>query len=118
MNTPDIPNQTPRADEQLAREALTEGVIIEGGEIKDDSREIEFHEKRHRALTARLLAITLTWMLASSWLIHYAVTAYFIYQEKAQATEELGRIFNVWLPVLAGLVGAATAYYFTKENRQ
>lgn len=91
--------------------------IVEGGEIQS-SGPVEFQEVKHRAETARALAMILTWVLALTGLIHYGVTAALLAFDKKEVSEELGKIFNVWLPVISGLVGAATTYYFTKQNQQ
>lgn len=78
--------------------------------------EESFHERKHRAETAKQLAFRLIWILVGSGFLHYAVTAYLRYYEKNDAAENLSQIFEVWLPVISGFVGSTVAYYFSKEN--
>src|SRR5437899_6149381 len=87
---------------------------IEGGEVKEFG-DLEFHEKKHRAETARLLAIMLICILGGTWVIHYGVVVVLLVTDNSKGIEELGKVFHAWLPVLSGFVGAAITYYFTKE---
>jgi hypothetical protein len=100
------PEQVP---EEAAREEL-----IEGGHV-GPIEEVPF-EVRHRAETARWLAISLIATLALSFFVHYGVTTYFVAKGKTDAVEGLSRAFNVWLPVISSLAGAAVTYYFTREK--
>jgi hypothetical protein len=102
------PEQVP---EETAREEL-----IEGGHV-GPLEEVPF-EVRHRAQTARVLAIVLIVMLGVSFFVHYGVMAYFVFEGKTDAAEGLSRAFNVWLPVISSLAGAAATYYFTKEKEK
>lgn len=88
---------------------------IEGGYV-GELRELEFHETKHRADTARRLAYLLVLILALSIGLHYVATIVLILFGKADATENLSKIFNVWLPVISSLVSAAATYYFTRER--
>jgi hypothetical protein len=90
--------------------------LIEGGHV-GPLQEVPF-EVRHRAETARWLAIGLIATLCLSFFVHYGVTAYFVAEGKADAVEGLSRAFNVWLPVISSLAGAAAAYYFTREKER
>lgn len=94
-------------------EMLREG-LIDGGHI-GPLEDVPF-EVRHRAETARWLAISLIATLGFTFFVHYGVTAYFIAEGKTDAVEGLSRAFNVWLPVISSLAGGATAYYFTREK--
>lgn len=89
---------------------------ISGGYVTD-LEDVAFHETKHRAQTARLLAVTLVWILAGTIIVHYTVTACLSIAGKAEAVEGLNKVFNVWLPVISGLVGAATTYYFTRDRQ-
>jgi hypothetical protein len=71
----------------------------------------------HRANTARYLAISLVSILALSVLLQYVSTRILIYTGKADAIPNLDKTFNILMPVLSGLVGGATTYYFIKEKR-
>jgi hypothetical protein len=65
-------------DEQSGRldEVTTGGEPIEGGHV-GPLADVPF-EVRHRAQTARLLAIALIVTLGVSFFLHYGVTAYFL----------------------------------------
>lgn len=91
---------------------------IEGGSISefDLYPKIEFHEAQHRADTARRLAYWLVIILGASIVVHYLSTMMLEIYGKHDAVESLGKIFNTWLPVLSGLVGGATTFYFTREK--
>jgi hypothetical protein len=56
-------------------------------------------------------------ILGLSIVLQYASTMTLIYTGKADAIPTLDRMFNILMPVLSGLVGGATTYYFTKEKR-
>jgi len=89
---------------------------IAGGYVRD-IEDLTFHEPKHRAQTAKLLALTLVWILAITIFIHYSTTALLSYASRTDAVESLNKIFNGWLPVISGLVGAATTYYFTRDRQ-
>ena len=90
-------------------EEIDAGVV---GELADFS----FHKAKHHAETAKQLALLLVWIMAMSVGIHYGLTAYFAAMGQADTVESLAQIFNIWLPVISSSVGAAAAYYFTKEK--
>lgn len=90
--------------EEGDREEQTE---IVGGYI-GDFEELSFHEPKHRAQTAKLLALTLVWILAVTILVHYTATAVLSYAARADAVEALNKIFNGWLPVVSAAAGSAT----------
>jgi hypothetical protein len=92
-----------------------EDELIDGGSV-EGFKELEFHEGRHRADTARRLAYLFVILLAASVGVHYLATVVLELSDKSQAAERLGAIFNSWLPVISSLVGAAAAYYFAKEK--
>jgi hypothetical protein len=96
------------------QEEIPKGELVEGGHVRP-LEDVPFHV-RHRAETARWLAILLVGVLGVSFFLHYALTAYFAAEGRADAVESLSRAFNVWLPVISSLAGGATAYYFTREK--
>ena len=55
-------------------------------------------------------------MLAVGLVLHYAAVTALELSGKHEAVKSLEAIFNAWLPVLSGLVGAAVTYYFTREK--
>ncbi|MBI4776964.1 MAG: hypothetical protein HY788_22750 [Deltaproteobacteria bacterium] len=90
--------------------------VIEAGDVQGLEDELPFHEAKHRAETSRLLAVMFAWILSLSMLIHYGVTAVVMWYGKESMAETLAKIFNIWLPVISGLMGSAATYYFTKEK--
>lgn len=103
--------QQDRLDKVNADEPPIEGGIVEP--LQD-----AFVEVRHRAQTARWLAIALILILGVSFFLHYGITAYFLIKGKAEAIEGLSRAFNVWLPVISSLAGSAATYYFTRGKER
>lgn len=93
-----------------------DGPVIDGG-LVEPLQNASF-EVRHRAQTARWLAIALILTLGVSFFLHYGVTAYFLIMGKADAVEGLSRAFNVWLPVISSLAGSAATYYFTRGKER
>ncbi len=73
--------------------------------------------EQHRAHTTRYLAYALVATLALSVVFQYASTMVLIYTGKADAIPHLDKTFNILMPLLSGLVGGATTYYFTREKR-
>ena len=76
----------------------------------------EYQGKAHRDVITSRLAIVLAALLGVSLVAHYVTTAYFASKADKETVEALRSIFNAWLPVLSGLVGAAVAHYFAKDR--
>lgn len=89
---------------------------IEGGAITDLEEELSFHEAKHRAHTARKLAYWLVVVLGTTMLVHYASVMFLEIKGKHEAVESLSSIFHAFLPVISGLVGGASTFYFTREK--
>jgi hypothetical protein len=89
---------------------------IEGGTITNLEDELPFHEAKHRADTARRLAYWLVVVLAATLLLHYLFVMTLELKGKHEAVESLMTVFHSWLPVISGLVGGATTYYFTRDK--
>lgn len=89
---------------------------IEAGEV-GELQELSFHEAKHRAETAKSLAIWLVIILGVSILVHYILTAAMAFGDKEEGIKNLNAIFNAWLPAISSLVSAAATYYFTRDNR-
>ena len=64
------------------------------------------------------MAFLLVWIMAVSVAVHLTFTSIFAANENSTAVESLGKIFNMWLPVISGLVSGATTYYFTRESQK
>lgn len=89
---------------------------IEGGTITDLEEELPFHEAKHRADTARRLAYWLVVVLGATMLVHYSSVMFLEINGKHEAVESLSSIFHAFLPVISGLVGGATTFYFTQKK--
>jgi len=87
---------------------------LEGGDV----RPLEDYPvaERHRAETARYLAYALVGILAMSIVLQYGLTIWAVFSGKPEGVASLDKIFSVLLPALAGLVGGASTYYFTREK--
>ena len=88
---------------------------IEGGFV-DEIRQPKFDEPRHRALTAQKLALLFAYILSGALATHYVCFMVLAMTGCNEGLESLGRVFNVWLPALTGIVSAAATYYFTREH--
>ena len=89
--------------------------LIDAGAV-EEIRELSFHREQHRAQTSRWLAFSIVGLLAASVVLHYSTVALLLLYGHAEAATALGRIFEVWLPIISGLTSAAVTYYFTKEK--
>lgn len=94
---------------------VAEGNEIDGGYVRE-LQERRFNEPKHRAETARMLAVAFAVMLAGTVVIHYTCFMILALYGRDKPMESLGQIFNVWLPALTGIVSASATYYFTKER--
>jgi hypothetical protein len=88
---------------------------IEGGAV-EAIEEVSFRPEEHRAQTSRWLAFVIVGLLAFSVAAHYGMVAWLLMRGQTEAATALGRIFEVWLPIISGLTSAAVTYYFTKER--
>ncbi len=115
---------SPSTKTREERNETIEGGVISGLEIEAGSisgfelspSNLKFHEPEHRAHTARRLAYWLVIILGVSIVAHYLSTMVLELNGKHEAAESLAKIFNSWLPVLSGLVGGASTYYFTRDK--
>ncbi|MBN8603428.1 MAG: hypothetical protein J0M26_20500 [Planctomycetes bacterium] len=89
---------------------------IEAGEV-GELQELSFHEAKHRAETAKSLAIWLVIILGASILLHYILTAAMAFGGREEGIKNLNAIFNAWLPAISSLVSAAATYYFTRDKK-
>src|SRR5580658_1614057 len=62
-------------------------------------------KEERESQTARTLAITLVIMLGVSFLVQYASLWFLTVYNHVDALPHFEQVFNVWLPVLASLVG-------------
>lgn len=89
---------------------------LEGGTVSGADRRLPFHKSRFHAETARKLSTLLIWILAVSAALHYSLSAAFSQWGDEKVVETLTGIFDVWLPVIAGFVGSAVTYYYTRDR--
>ncbi len=86
------------------------------GIVSDPVELPRFSGRRHPSVDRAVIARTLIWMMAVGLVLHYAAVMALEWAGKHDAVKSLEAIFNAWLPVLSGLVGAAVTYYFTREK--
>ena len=103
-------------EERGAATGTSRDDMIEGGTV-EALEELHFHEAKHRADTARMLALLLVGILGGSVLLHYVVIVALVLARMDTAVQQVGQIFNIWLPVIASLVSAAATFYFTSKER-
>lgn len=89
---------------------------IDAGLVSEANKPLSFHKEKHQAETSQKLAFSLVVVLALTIAIHYVTTIILELNGHHDAVESIEKIFNSWLPVIAGFVGAAVAYYFTKDK--
>lgn len=89
--------------------------LIDAGAV-EEIPELRFRADRHRAQTSRWLAFVIVGLLAGTVAAHYSVMMWLHLSGRAEAAGAVGRIFEVWLPIISGLSSAAVTYYFTKER--
>ena len=89
--------------------------LIEGGYVLPLS-DVAFEPEQHRAQSSRILAIVLLLLLGGTVVGHYATSAFLRVLGHGDVADSMGRVFDVWLPVISGLSGSAVTYFFTKEN--
>ena len=75
-----------------------------------------FSPEEHRAKTTKQLALLFFAALFVVFAAH--VTCILVLaHNKPNSVDEISRVFNVWVPVFSGLVGAAATFYFTQVRR-
>lgn len=88
--------------------------LIDGGSTEPqkpfEHQHVETREAEHRSNITK-------WLI---WLLTLIVTGYptllTILVWNGKETKELASVFNAVLPVVAGLVGATVAYYFSRNE--
>ncbi len=108
---PDNPNPEPNTGLRL--EGLPRPVESQTGYQPNSA---DLLKQRH-AETASKLARWLVAILTGSIVLQYGCTMALIILKRNDDLKALGDVFHSWLPVLAGLAGAAATYYFTKEGK-
>ena len=90
--------------------------IEDGGEIGGKLDAYENPIEGHKATTTRWIAYLLIGIFGVSFVIHYVVMICLAFSNKTDAMEIAERTFSTWLPIISGFVGAAVAYFFTRER--
>lgn len=102
--------KTPSSDASIG-----DSGVIEGGFVSELG-DLGWNETQHRSETARTLSVTLVAFLGLTILLHYGCVIGMVVAENDKGVEALSKIFNVWLPVISGLVGSSVTYYFTRDK--
>src|SRR5260370_30988213 len=79
---------------------------IEGGEV-GELTDLRFHEGKHRAETARSLAMWLVVILGVSLALHYPLSSVLGFSDKKEAIKNLNSIFHASLTAISCPVRAA-----------
>lgn len=108
-------NQEEALEESLESQ---EEIEIDGGDVWDlseDSSDFpQFVPPTHREKTARFIAILLIAILTLSVVFHYAMVIICSLCFENLDIQKLSQIYDGWLPVISGFVGAAVTYYYTQ----
>jgi hypothetical protein len=75
-----------------------------------------FSAEEYHAKATKQLALLLFWALSLIVSAHF-VTVLCLAHNRANSIEEVTRVFSTWVPVIAGLFGAAATFYFTQGRK-
>jgi hypothetical protein len=75
-----------------------------------------FSPEEHRARTTRTIALLFFVALFVVFAAHVTCVMSLAHN-KPNSVDEISRVFNVWVPVFSGLMGAAATFYFTQVRR-
>ncbi len=73
--------------------------------------------KQRHAETANKLVFWLLGILVGFVVLHYGCLLLFVFYKRDDGIKILEDVFHSWLPVMAGLLGAAATFYFTKDGK-
>jgi hypothetical protein len=73
--------------------------------------------KVRESQTARHITITLLVMLGLTFIANLGTMIVLTVYNRLDAVPSFEKLFNVWMPVLSGLVGSAVGFYLTKEKK-
>jgi len=103
----------------MSREKDDLSAEIDGGTVEYvDSAEPKWNPIKHRSVTASRLTWVLVFIFGISVFVHYGALLWLYNHGMEAAAEKMATHFNVLFPVLSGLLGAATTYYFTREREE
>lgn len=103
--TESLPSQAMQADEGPA-----------GFQPQTSSETLRKLKEERESQTQRTLAIILVSMLGATAVVQYGSLWILTIYNRLDAMPHFEHAFNVWLPVLAGLVGTAVGFYL-KERK-
>jgi len=75
-----------------------------------------FSAEEYHAKATKHLALLLFWALFLMFATHF-VSVMCLAHNRPNSVEEVTRVFSTWVPVIAGLFGAAATFYFTQGRR-
>ncbi|HZB88369.1 MAG TPA: hypothetical protein VE291_06915 [Terracidiphilus sp.] len=75
-----------------------------------------FSAEEYHARATKTLALLLFWALILMFAAHFAVIVCLAHNHP-NSIEEVTRVFSTWVPVIAGLFGAAATFYFTQGRK-
>ena len=75
-----------------------------------------FSVDEYHAKATKLLALLLFWALFLMFVAHF-VSVVCLAHNRPNSVEEVTRVFSTWVPVIAGLFGAAATFYFTQGRK-
>ena len=75
-----------------------------------------FSPEEHRAKTTKQLAFLFFAALFIVFAAH-VMCVFLLAHERPDSVDQITRVFNIWVPVFSGLVGAAATFYFTQTRR-
>lgn len=67
--------------------------------------------------TRQLLTYVIIGLLGTTFFFHYVSIAWLIDPKETTRVAAVQKIFDVWLPVIAGLAGSAATYFYTRGGR-
>jgi hypothetical protein len=98
----------------------------EVGDQRGDIEEVEsprhlpggptFSADEYHAKATKHLAFLLFGALFAMFVAHF-VSVVCLAHNRANSVEEVTRVFSTWVPVIAGLFGAAATFYFTQGRK-
>jgi hypothetical protein len=94
---------------------LAPDVRDEGG-LVDEFREPINSAALHKAKTTSRLAILSFVALFLLFITHF-MTVLALVWNKADAVDQINRVFNIWVPIFAGYFGSAVTFYFTQDRK-
>jgi hypothetical protein len=100
---------------EVKHEAGTTPQLTEGGSTTDEPfRDLNLQDKRPDARHRRVVTLSLIGLLSVVIIGHYVCVM--ILEWNGKRVDSINAAFNAALPVVAGLVGAAVTYYFTRNS--